>query len=65
MAEAISLLGKPGQADCAICGALLAHWQQPKLKAFRLVIAVENSYPTVPGPPSSKRQSRRAAFKVA
>jgi len=34
-------------------------------KAFRLVIAVENSYPTVPGPPSSKRQSCRAAFKVA
>jgi hypothetical protein len=51
MAEATSLQGKPGQADCVICGALLARWQEPKLKAFRLVIAVENSYPTVPAPP--------------
>jgi hypothetical protein len=54
-AEATSVLGWPGEARCVICGALLDRWQEPKLKAFRLVIAAQHRYPTVSVPPSFRR----------
>jgi hypothetical protein len=53
MAEATSPHGGPGQADCVICGALLESWQEPKLKAFRLVMVVEHRYAKVPPRPTA------------
>jgi hypothetical protein len=48
MAEADSVQGKPGQANCVMCGETLDSWQEPKLKAFRLVISAKHRYPTLP-----------------
>ena len=45
VAEAVSLPGNPGQANCVVCGALMASWQQPRMQAFRLTIAPEHKYP--------------------
>jgi len=61
-AEATSVLGWPGEARCVTCSALLDRWHEPKLKAFRLVIAAQHRYPTVPTPPSFRRNEiwRRA-----
>lgn len=52
MAEAVSVKGKPGQENCGMCGAVLAQWHDPGLKAFRLVMAAEHRYARVPVPPS-------------
>jgi hypothetical protein len=52
VAEAISVPGRPGQAECGVCGALLESWQEPKMKAYRLVLAPEHKYPRVAVPPS-------------
>jgi len=52
VAESISATGYPGRAECAICGAFLTAWQEPKLRVFRLVVPPEHKYPRVP-PPSS------------
>jgi len=49
VAEATSVRGTPGQAKCAMCGELLETWQEPKLKAFRLVMSSEHRYARVPG----------------
>jgi hypothetical protein len=65
-AEATSVLGWPGEARCVTCGALLDRWQEPKLKAFRLIIAPEHRYPTLPVPPSFRRNEiwRRAKRRM-
>jgi hypothetical protein len=52
VAESISAKGNPGQARCAVCGDLLASWQEPKLRAYRLVLPPEHKYPRIPVPPS-------------
>ena len=52
VAESISAKGNPGHAQCAICGAMLASWQDSKLRAYRLVLAPEHKYSSVPVPPS-------------
>jgi hypothetical protein len=59
VAEAISVPGRPGQAECGVCGALLESWQEPKMKAYRLVLAPEHKYPrvAVPPPPSYSRSA--------
>jgi hypothetical protein len=51
MAEAVSVQGNPGQEKCSICGAVLAQWQEPKLRAFRLITPAAQRYPRVPVPP--------------
>jgi uncharacterized Zn finger protein len=51
VAESISVKGSPGRAQCTVCGELLASWQEPKLKAFRLILPPEHKYSTVPVPP--------------
>ncbi len=51
MAEAVSVQGRPGEAGCTLCGNLLAKWDQSKLRAFRLIMAVEHRYADVPMPP--------------
>ena len=51
VAESLSAPGRPGRAECNICGAFLADWREPRLRAFRLVVAPENKYPRVPPSP--------------
>jgi hypothetical protein len=52
MAEAASVRGNPGEEKCLLCGAVLARWQEPRLRAFRLVMAAEHRYARVPVPPA-------------
>jgi hypothetical protein len=52
VAESISVPGSPGRAECSVCGALLEAWQEPRMKAYRLVLAPELKYPRVAVPPS-------------
>jgi uncharacterized Zn finger protein len=52
MAEAVSMQGKPGQENCNVCGAMLAQWKEPSLRAFRLVMPTERRYASIPAPPS-------------
>jgi|SRR5882672_6370869 len=52
VAESISATGSPGRAQCAVCGGHLASWQEPKLRAYRLILAPEHKYLGVPVPPS-------------
>jgi len=52
VAESTSAAGCPGRAVCAICDAFMTSWQEPKLRAFRLVSQQpEDKYPRVPTPP--------------
>jgi zinc-ribbon domain len=51
VAESLSVKGRPGRAQCSVCGELLASWQEPKLKAYRLILPPQHKYPTVPVPP--------------
>jgi predicted Zn finger-like uncharacterized protein len=52
VAESLSAKGSPGRVQCTVCGELLASWQEPKLKAYRLILPPEHKYSTVPVPPS-------------
>jgi hypothetical protein len=36
-----------------MCGELIEAWQEPKLKAFRLVMSPEHRYARVPGSSAS------------
>ena len=54
MAEAVSVQGKPGQENCNVCGAMLAQWKEPSLRAFRLVMPTERRYASIPAPPSPR-----------
>ena len=53
VAESISVRGTAGQVKCVMCGKLLATWQDPKLRAFRLVMSPEHRYARFPASPSS------------
>ncbi|THD45833.1 MAG: hypothetical protein E8A46_28165 [Bradyrhizobium sp.] len=52
VAESMSAKGRPGRAECVVCGKLLESWQEPKLKAYRLVMPLEQKYKSIPAPPS-------------
>jgi len=52
LAESMSAKGSPGKAQCAVCGRLLASWQEPSLRAYRLILPPEHKYGYVPAPPS-------------
>jgi len=52
VAESLSAAGGPGQVECAVCGKLLEVWQEPRLRAYRLVMPLEHKYGSVPAPPS-------------
>jgi hypothetical protein len=54
MAEAVSVSGSPGEEKCVLCGAVLARWQEPRLRAIRLVMAAEHRYARVPAPPAAE-----------
>jgi len=51
VAESISVRGNPGRAKCAVCGALIESWEEPKLRAYRLVLPPTTDYPLA-APPS-------------
>src|SRR5260370_17008545 len=51
VAESTSAEGSPGRAECTICDRLLESWQEPKIKAYRLVLLPEHKYPHFPAPP--------------
>jgi hypothetical protein len=51
MAEALTIDGPAGRETCAVCGQTLASWDDHRLKAFRLVVAPESKYATVPVSP--------------
>ena len=57
VAESLSLSGSPGRAECSVCGGLLESWREPRMKAYRLILAPEHKYPrmTAPPPPSMYR----------
>ena len=55
VAESMSAEGSPGRAECVVCGALLEAWQEPRMKAYRLVLAPKHKYPQIPVPPSPPR----------
>jgi hypothetical protein len=52
VAESTSAEGRPGHAQCKVCGGLLASWQEPKLRAYRLILQPQHKYSNVPVPPS-------------
>jgi hypothetical protein len=52
MAEAVSVEGRPGEEKCLLCGVVLARWNEPRLRAIRLVMAAEHRYAGVPVPPA-------------
>ena len=52
VAESHSATGSPGRVECTVCGKVLDSWQQPRLKAYRLVLPPEHKYPRIPAPPS-------------
>jgi predicted Zn finger-like uncharacterized protein len=51
VAESTSAAASPGNANCAVCGALLAAWQEPRMRAYRLEMAPELRYARVQPPP--------------
>jgi len=52
VAESLSAEGSPGRAECTVCGSFLESWQEPRLRAYRLVLSPELKYPRIPAPPS-------------
>ncbi|MBA7484261.1 MAG: hypothetical protein DI543_00720 [Bradyrhizobium icense] len=48
VAEAASVQGRTGQETCVLCGAVVARWNEPRLRAVRLVMATEHRYARVP-----------------
>jgi hypothetical protein len=57
VAESNLPVGRPGRADCAVCGQLLESWQDDKLRSYRLVLSPEHKYRPVT-PPASPRNDR-------
>jgi uncharacterized Zn finger protein len=51
VAESITAKGKPGRADCIVCGGILDSWQEPRMIAYRLVSSAEHKYSRVAVPP--------------
>jgi hypothetical protein len=52
VAESMSVGGSPGRVECTVCGHFMESWQEPRLRAYRLVLSPELKYPRVPAPPS-------------
>ena len=52
VAESLSAQGSPGRAECTVCGNFLESWQEPKLRAYRLVMPLKHKYKPIPAPPS-------------
>ena len=45
MAESSTGRGRPGLETCSVCGDIMAEWKEPRLKAFKLVMAPTATYP--------------------
>jgi hypothetical protein len=52
VAESTSIFGRPGWIECGVCNGLLESWQEPKVKAHRLVLPADRKHQRVPTPPS-------------
>jgi hypothetical protein len=52
LAEAASVQGSAGEEKCVLCGAVVARWNEPRLRAVRLVMATEHRYTRVPASPA-------------
>jgi hypothetical protein len=52
VAESLSAEGRSGRAECVVCGKVLQSWQEPRLRAYRLVMPLELKYKPIPAPPS-------------
>ncbi len=50
VAESLSAAATPGRAECAVCGALIMDWREPRLRALRLIVPPERKYPRVTPP---------------
>jgi hypothetical protein len=48
VAEAASMHGSSGEEKCVLCGAVVARWNEPRLRAVRLVMATEHRYTRAP-----------------
>ncbi|CAN7583413.1 hypothetical protein LJR220_005348 [Bradyrhizobium sp. LjRoot220] len=55
VAESSLPIGGPGRVECTVCGQLLDNWQDPKLRAYRLVLSSEHKYRHIAAPPSPIR----------
>jgi predicted Zn finger-like uncharacterized protein len=51
VAEAMTIAGRPGEVRCTVCGAVLASWREPRLRAYRLVMPIEHKYWRIPEAP--------------
>jgi hypothetical protein len=47
-AESASLAGEPGKFVCTTCGATVEQWEAPSKRAYRLIVAPEKAYLSVP-----------------
>ena len=65
VAESMSAAGSPGRAECAVCGRLLEAWQDPKLKAYRLVFPFDHKYKTTAASPPLAASSAGASPSIA
>jgi hypothetical protein len=52
VAESLSAEGSPGRAECTVCGNFLESWQEPRLRAYRLVMPLKQKYKPIPASPS-------------
>lgn len=51
-AESTTLDGEIGQFFCSSCGKLVEAWDEPKMRAYRLVMAPDRLYQHLTPPPS-------------
>jgi hypothetical protein len=51
-AESTTLKGASGRFACSACGELIESWDEPKKRAYRLIIAPERMYAHPHVPPS-------------
>jgi len=51
VAEAVTMAGHPGEGRCTLCGAILASWQEPRLRAYRIVMPIAHKYWLSPDAP--------------
>jgi hypothetical protein len=57
VAEAASVQGSPGEEKCVLCGEVVTQWNEPRLRAVRLVMASEHRYARMPAPPALQAHS--------
>jgi len=59
VAEAITIAGHAGQVRCTVCGGVLASWQEPRFRVYRLVMPIDHKYWRLPDPPPPPLETSR------